>query len=468
MIKTLYLRVVLTFSAVVVISVLLAFPITMMLYTNRITTEIQDSLLKAGKQLVSMSVEYQPVSLETFLEGSTKLNDGYYLIMFDSSGKRYTFGLQQKDVLLRIEPEVVTKVLDGDVFKSGNMQYFSLKDPKNFMVGLPLESNGENYALFVIPKINKEQGAQIRTMIVTSLAIVLLIGSLLILIASRYIVSPVKMLTLATNRLARGNFNVNVKVKRKDEIGFLAESFNYMAGELKQLEQMRQDFVSNVSHEIQSPLTSIRGFSKALRQPDIKEQDRDRYLEIIERESERLSRLSENLLKLASLESEHHPFHSTTFDLDEQLRRVVVFYEPQWSEKQLELDLILPKLKITADADQLNQVWINLLGNAIKFTPPHGMIRLKLEAQTDRVHVLIQDSGIGIRKEDLERIFDRFYKADPARQRDIGGSGLGLAIARKIVDMHKGMIEVRSEPGDGTLFVITLPITTYPHKPHKP
>ncbi|NQX67593.1 GHKL domain-containing protein [Paenibacillus alba] len=190
-------------------------------------------------------------------------------------------------------------------------------------------------------------------------------------------------------------------------------------------------------------------------------------MEIIERESERLTRLSENLLKLASLESEHHPFHPSTYDLDEQLRRVLVFYEPQWSEKEQVLDLNLPRVKISADADQLNQVWTNLLGNAIKFTPPQGMIQLKLAAKTDHVVISIQDTGIGIKKEEQERIFERFYKADHARQRGTGGSGLGLAIVRKILERHQGSISVASEPGEGTLFTVILPIITYLQKNHK-
>ncbi|WP_430106742.1 sensor histidine kinase [Paenibacillus validus] len=198
-----------------------------------------------------------------------------------------------------------------------------------------------------------------------------------------------------------------------------------MAEELKQLEQMRRDFVSNVSHEIQSPLTSISGFSKLIRDPGMPANERNQYLDIIETESLRLSRLSENLLKLASLESEHHPFHPVTFDLDEQLRRVVVALEPQWSAKELELELELPRVKITGDPDQLNQVWINLFGNAVKFTPREGRVSIRLEALTDRVKVVIADTGIGIKEEDLEPIFTRFYKADRARQRELGGSGLG-------------------------------------------
>ncbi|MNF93423.1 Sensor protein kinase WalK [compost metagenome] len=176
-----------------------------------------------------------------------------------------------------------------------------------------------------------------------------------------------------------------------------------------------------------------------------------------------MSRLSDNLLKLASLESEHHPFHPTIYDLDEQLRRIVVFYEPQWTAKELDMDLALPRVKIFADADQLSQVWINVIGNAIKFTPAGGHIFIKLVPLKDRVQVWIQDNGIGIPLDEQGRIFDRFYKVDQARQRD-SGSGLGLAIVRKIIDMHDGTIEVHSEEGKGTQFLIVVPTTHSPSK----
>ncbi|MDD9265631.1 ATP-binding protein [Paenibacillus sp. GCM10023248] len=462
MIKSLYLRVVCTFLAVVVVSVSVAFPLATLFFRNLITNEFQDEMLAIGQQIVKLAEEIQVKQIDTFVSASNRFNDNYIFALFDESGQPMTEVVFNKDGHPRIEDAEIAIVLKGNVYKS--LDYGMVKDPlKEIKVGLPIELGDKTYALFIHPNLSEATRRQVQTAVITVLVIVLLVGSLLILIASRYVVNPLKKLTIATQRLARGNFNVHVAVKQKDELGQLADSFNHMAGELKQLEQMRQDFVSNVSHEIQTPLTSIRGFSKALRGTEIDESERLKYLEIIERESERLSRLSDNLLKLASLESEHHPFHPTIFDLDEQLRRIVVFYEPLWSEKQLDIDLALPRVKISADADQLNQVWMNLIGNALKFTPAGGHIFVKLVPLRDRVQVSIHDDGIGISEEDLSRIFDRFYKADQARQRDTG-SGLGLAIVRKIIDLHQGTIEVHSEPGKGTQFLVTLPILTYSMK----
>ncbi|BFT70590.1 ATP-binding protein [Paenibacillus sp. P36] len=459
MIKSLYLRVVLTFLAVVVVSVSVAFPLATLFFRSLITSEFQDEMLTIGSQIVKLSEDMQVKQLDTFVTESNRFNENYIFTLFNEQGEPMTAVSLNKRGVPRISASEVAYVLNGSVFKS--LDYGLIKDPLGDMkVGIPLVLGEKTFALFIHPNLSETTRRQVQTAIITVLVIVLVVGSLLILVASRYLVNPLKKLTVATQRLARGNFNVHVAVNQKDELGQLADSFNHMAGELKQLEQMRQDFVSNVSHEFQTPLTSIRGFSKALRESEIEESERLRYLEIIERESDRLSRLSDNLLKLASLESEHHPFNPTTFDLDEQLRRIVVFYEPLWSEKQLDMDLSLPRVKISADADQLNQVWMNLIGNAVKFTPVGGHIFIKLVPLRDRVQIWVQDNGIGISEEDQGRIFERFYKVDQARQRDTG-SGLGLAIVRKIIDLHQGTIEVRSEQGKGTQFLVTLPILTY-------
>ncbi|MZQ85259.1 HAMP domain-containing protein [Paenibacillus sp. 5J-6] len=462
MIKSLYLRVVLTFLAVVVVSVSVAFPLATIFFRNLITNEFQDEMLTIGNQIIKLSEDMQVKQLDSFVTGSNRFNDNYIFTLFNENGEPMTAVSLNKNGVPRIEASEVAFVLKGSVYKS--LDYGMIRDPlKDMKVGIPLKVGDKTFALFIHPYLSETTRRQVQTAVITVLVIVLIVGSLLILVASRYLVNPLKKLTLATQRLARGNFNVHVAVMQKDELGELAASFNHMAGELKQLEQMRQDFVSNVSHEIQTPLTSIRGFSKALRGSEIEESERERYLEIIERESERLSRLSDNLLKLASLESEHHPFHPSTFDLDEQLRRIVVFYEPLWSEKQLDMDLSLPRVKIAADSDQLNQVWMNLIGNAVKFTPVGGHIFVKLVPLRDRVQIWVQDNGIGIAEEDQSRIFERFFKVDQARQRDTG-SGLGLAIVRKIIDLHQGTIEVRSEQGKGTQFLVTLPILTYTSK----
>ena len=263
----------------------------------------------------------------------------------------------------------------------------------------------------------------------------------------------------AMEQIARGDFDVKVNESFRDNepFGNLAKSVNKMALELSQMERMRQEFIANVSHEIQSPLTSIRGFAQALRNDRLDVEERSHYLSIIETESLRLSKLSDNLLKLASLEAQNMKFEPRLYRLDKQIRSLALASEPQWLDKQLYLQVELDELGITGDEDLLSQVWTNLMHNAIKFTPKGGTVRLDLHRQGDRIEVKISDNGIGIAEEDQIRIFERFYKADPSRERSTGGSGLGLSISQKILELHHGTITVQSQLGAGTTFTVFLP-----------
>lgn len=263
----------------------------------------------------------------------------------------------------------------------------------------------------------------------------------------------------ALERISKGDFNVrlNLGFDQIPPATKLAQSFNTMAEELSAMEAMRQEFISNVSHEIQSPLTSILGFARVLRNDDLKMEDRHHYLDIIETEGNRLSRITDNLLKMASLESRQNIVSLQTFPLDKQIRELILACEPQWINKDIEMNVDLEEIEITADKDLLSQVWINLIHNSIKFTPPEGEIGIKLVKKDDRVIFTISDTGLGISKEDQEHIFERFYKADISRTHSDGGSGMGLSIAKKIVEMHHGDISVQSQMGEGTTFTISLP-----------
>ncbi len=266
----------------------------------------------------------------------------------------------------------------------------------------------------------------------------------------------------ALEQIAKGNFNVQLNLNSqeakdpKHPFGQLIRSVNKMAADLGELESMRQEFISNISHEIQSPLTSIGGFARALRSDKLKESERLHYLDIIETETRRLSKLSENLMKLTSLESENHRFEPEFYRLDKQLRRIVLSFEPQWREKDIEMDVSLEEVTIEGDEDLLSQLWVNLLHNSIKFTPNGGTINVMLKQANQHAVVQISDNGIGITPEEQSRIFERFYKADPSRHRTDGGSGLGLSIVKKITDIHGGLIEIESEPGEGSLFTVQL------------
>lgn len=272
----------------------------------------------------------------------------------------------------------------------------------------------------------------------------------------------VKEILQAIRSISRGEFNVSVDLEKfrnafGGEIGKIIDSFNHMAINLNQMESMRQEFISNVSHEIQSPLTSIKGFAKVLQNEDLPLEERKQYLSIIEFESSRLSKLSDNLLKLTSLESQSTPLEKSSYSLNSQLMYVLLSCEPQIVEKNIKMTVNLSKVDIVGDESLLNQVWMNLITNSIKFTPNNGEIEVSLIQENDKVLIKVQDTGIGISDEDQVHIFERFYKADKSRDRTTIGNGLGLSIVKKIIEMHNGIVYVKSEVGKGSIFIVELP-----------
>jgi len=262
-------------------------------------------------------------------------------------------------------------------------------------------------------------------------------------------------LMAALERISRGDFSVRLKPYSDGPLKELAESVNSMAAGLGTMEQKRQEFISNVSHEIQSPLTSISGFASLLREDGVDPATRRHYVDVIVSESKRLSTLSDNLLRLSALDDEV-ALHKTEYRLDEQLRSVVVMLEPQWSGKNIVMEVTAHPVEIEADKEMLSLVWINIINNAVKYTQTGGRISVALHHDGNNAICTVTDTGMGIAEEDLPHIFERFFRADKARSGE--GNGLGLALAKRIVEIHCGDIDVTSEVGAGTSISVHLPI----------
>lgn len=264
----------------------------------------------------------------------------------------------------------------------------------------------------------------------------------------------------ALDKIARGDFIISLDMDRYhyNHLNELADKVNVMAQELSSMETMRQDFVSNVSHEIQSPLTSIRGFITLLRNENLSKEEYLHYIDIIETESLRLSKLSDNLLKLTALDSDYVLFQPKPYLLNKQLKDVILMLEPQWSAKNIDLSIIDEAAEVIADEELFSQVWINLLHNSIKFTPENGKITVSVCKGEQEVTVTVEDNGIGMTTEALAHIYERFYMADKSRSRKAGGSGLGLSIVKRIVEIHHGSIDVKSQLGKGTIFGVSIPV----------
>ena len=274
---------------------------------------------------------------------------------------------------------------------------------------------------------------------------------------SRRITKPITTISAAVDEIAQGNFDVHIDdSKFKDEVKVLAENINKMTEELKSIEVMRSDFVSNVSHEFRAPLSTIQGYVTLLSDPKISEQQRNEYFSLLAESTGQLSGLVDNVLKLSRLETQNIKSKPVKFSLDEQLRRVVLMFEQQWSKKSLYLDLDLPQCEIVGNKELFIQMWINLVGNAVKYTDCGGKIGIRLDASlNDYITVEIYDDGIGMTEEVQKHIFEKFYQGDTSRKSQ--GNGLGLALVKTAADITGSTIEVKSQPQKGSTFTVKIP-----------
>ncbi len=283
----------------------------------------------------------------------------------------------------------------------------------------------------------------------------------------RSIHHPLANITQAAEKLAKGEHSARVHLSPTTKMGqlgasvnLLAERFQHDVSELRRLEQLRKEFVANVSHELRTPLATIKAFAETLGSGAINDtENRMDFIQEIEKNADRMTRLVDDLLTISALESGKMP---PVFELTDPMRlasEVVVSMMPLAQKKQiiLRLEPFRDIPQVRADKNQLKQVLTNLLDNAIKYTAEQGVIRVMASAQNGQITISVQDNGPGIPSGDLPRIFERFYRVDKARSRELGGTGLGLAIVKHIVEIHGGSVDVQSTPSAGSTFSFTLP-----------
>ena len=290
--------------------------------------------------------------------------------------------------------------------------------------------------------------------------IVLFLLSLIILIFfTELVYVPLRKITTATEQYAAGNMAYEFSVESEDEMGYLAASLSYMAGEIARQEDDQKKFVANVSHDFRSPLTSIRGYLVAMQDGTIPGEMYDRYLGIVINETDRLTKLTNELLTLNNLNTRGMLLDKTDFDINKVIREVAESCEGSCREKRIAIELVLTddKMFVNADVSKIQQVLYNLLDNAIKFSHHDSSIKIETTEKHSKVFVSVKDSGIGIPKEDQKLIFDRFYKSDASRGKDKKGTGLGLSIVKEIIKAHEENINVISTQGVGTEFIFSLP-----------
>ena len=286
----------------------------------------------------------------------------------------------------------------------------------------------------------------------------IVVGTLVTFILIRFPMKPVQMLIDQMNRLASGDYKARLKfgpiLSNHSTMVKMADSFNTLAQELENTEMLRSDFINNFSHEFKTPIVSIAGFAKVLKRGNLSSEQQAEYLDVIEAESLRLSYMATNVLNLTKVENQTILTDVSAFNLSEQLRSSILLLENKWERKKQDFLLNFDEHMICANEELLKQVWINLIDNAIKFSPEGGVIEIRIAEEAERIAVSVTNSGPEISPENQKKIFNKFYQADESHAAE--GNGVGLAIVRQVVRLHNGAVSVKSETGM-TTFTVELP-----------
>lgn len=367
---------------------------------------------------------------------------------------------------LNLEKEIVIDDFDstitaGSYYTTGH--FFNTFDEEMLSVFAPIttEYKVKGYVVIHTSMIGIKQSKESILSITYILLILLFLLSLIILIFfTEFVYIPLRKITDATEQYATGNMLYEFNVESDDEIGYLAASLQYMANEIAKAEDNQKKFVANVSHDFRSPLTSIKGYLEAMLDGTIPLEMHEKYLGIVLNETERLTKLTNSLLTLNNLNVRGVVLEKSIFDINKVVRDTAASAEGQLRNKHISIELVLTgdEMLVEADMGKIQQVLYNLLDNAIKFSHNDSTIKIETTLKHQKIFVSVKDSGIGIPKDSLKLIWDRFYKTDLSRGKDKKGTGLGLAITKEIIQAHNEHINVISTEGVGTEFIFSLPI----------
>lgn len=425
-------------------------------YYHQVTKAKNDAKNVAIAQSIIKHInEVQDLNLDHYLKTIGDVGYQIYLVDDEKIHKFYGGNYRVRD----LPDSTVQKVLNGKIYhgmRDFPRETFVTGFFANYLsntVGVPFQYHQKHYAMFLRPdikllfnEVHTIMGGWTLFMGIISLAAMLFFAKLLI--------RPITELTAATKRIARERFDTPLKIERKDEIGQLATSFNTMMGQLQENDLMRKEFISNVSHDFQSPLLNIQGYAGLLKS-ELTEEERHNYVAIIQNETHRLSTLTKQLLLLTSLDQAARRIERKEYSLDQQLKITIQKYRWWLEEEGINLSMTLEPTIFNGDAGLLENVWENLLTNAIKYNRSDGDIYVTLASSMKEVNVIIQDTGIGMNDVTKKQLFERFYRADESRSKE--GTGLGLSIVEEIIHLHEGHIKVESELNKGTTFIISLP-----------
>ena len=445
--KSIYSKLIFGFFITIVASFSVAGFVSLRLNDQQIESTVEEDLITTNdyvsKVISNINIENRDDIIDLYAKSSEMA-----ITCYSSSEGYVAYGNKKYNPT----PEQIMAM-----FKSTNNELSFKHHNEVLAYGTKNMINGQEYYIYV-QKDTSGQKSAIANSALLSLGCVFLTGSIVFLVIADIIVKPLTRLTNAIKELSNGNYNVRVDNVGQDEISKLNQGFNQMARQLAKQDETRQKFISDISHEFQTPLTSIQGFANILKEEDLPKEQRVKYANIILYNSKRLSSLAKNMLQLTLLDREEIELELTNYSLVEQMNRVISTQENQAMEKNIEIVFEMPKKEIFIEGDEqrLEQVWTNIISNAIKYTNEGGLITITMKKNSKDIEVSIEDTGIGMSKEVVSHIFERFYREDKAR--NVEGNGLGLAIVKSIVDLHHGKIDILSQVDVGTNFIVRLPI----------
>lgn len=403
-------------------------------------------------KLLDLDTAYpQLEAVATFFNTDIWIVDHEGTITADSSRKRSGTFIENFDPTLR----------GNRLYSIG--RYYSMFDNDVLSVSAPITGNMNTYGYIVIHMplnlIRIQQNDFLNVVYITS-AIIFILSLIILLIFTKSVYFPLKKITFAAAEYAAGNLNHDIKITSQDEIGYLADTLNYMSNELNKMEEYQKKFIANVSHDFRSPLTSIKGYLEAIIDGTIPPEMYDKYFKIVISETERLNKLTQGMLTLNTLESKGFLSRSN-FDINRVIKDTAASFEGSCNAKGITFDLTFSDSiqMVYADLGKIQQVLYNLIDNSIKFSHQDSVIYIQSSIRYEKIFISIKDTGIGIPRDSVKKIWDRFYKTDLSRGKDKRGTGLGLSIVKEIIQAHGENIDVVSTQGVGTEFIFSLPKT---------
>ena len=465
--KTLYLKLILAYLIFGFFSFIIVATFASSMTQEQLKREKADALYREAT-LIANSYATDLYNNEISLETVKKQLDAIDLFLdstiwiINPSGRL----ILSTDTPLDITTEVVIDGFDptitvGSYYTTG--YFFESFDQEQLSVLAPISTNYKVQGYVVIHTAMSDIRASSEDILSISyivMVIIFLLSFIILLFFTEFVYTPLKKITAATEQYASGNMHYELSVESDDEIGYLAAALSYMASEIAKNEDGQKKFIANVSHDFRSPLTSIKGYLDAMLDGTIPPEMHEKYIGIVRNETERLTKLTNSLLTLNNLNMRGMVLEKTVFDINQVIRNTAASFEGTLEKKRISIELILTGeiLPVEADMGRIQQVLYNLLDNAIKFSHHDSTIKIETTEKHQKVFVSVKDSGIGIPKESLKLIWDRFYKTDLSRGKDKKGTGLGLSITKEIIHAHNENINVISTEGVGTEFIFSLPL----------